>query len=121
MLFRSIESLHFKKGVFTVFVEIPKDTGKAVQIYYYKDTPFTPAQVAEILSRNAEGKLWYGSFDMMSARRSDGATARGGTLKQEDGTVRFMLAILSKSAGGLMEKSPAVEKGENEAKEIEGL
>jgi len=117
-----IESLHFKKGAFTVFVEIAKDTGKAVQIYYWKDTPFAPAQVAELLSRNAEGRLWDQSpYDALSARRSDGGTARSGEQKNPDGTVRYMLVVLSKSAGGVMEKSQADEVGQNAAKEIEGL
>ncbi len=118
-----IESLHFKRGAFTIFVEILKEKDRAIQIYYWKDTPFAPAQVAELLSRNAEGKLWdQSSYDMMSAKRSDGGTARGGMQKKEDGTARFMLAILSKNAGGaIMEKSPPDEVGENAAKEIEGL
>ena len=117
-----IESLHFKKGAFTVFVEIAKDTGKAVQIYYWKDTPFAPTQIAELLSRNSEGKLWEQSPSAaFSARRSDGGTARGGPQSNEDGTVRYMLAILSKSAWGFMEKSPADEAGESATKEIEGL
>jgi hypothetical protein len=117
-----IESLHFKKGAFTVFVEIAKDTGKAVQICYWKDTPFAPAQIAELLSRNSEGKLWEQSpYAAYSARRSDGGTARGGERKNEDGTIRYMLAVLSKSAGGFMEKSPADEAGESATKEIEGL
>jgi hypothetical protein len=117
-----IESLHFKKGAFTIFVEMLKETDRAVQIYYWKDTPFAPAQVAELLSRNAEGQLWdQSSYDMMSGKRSDGAAARGGMQKKEDGTARFMLAILSKNAGGVMEKSPADEAGQKAAKEIEGL
>ncbi len=120
--FGKIESLHFKKGVFTIFVEVLKEKDRAIQIYYWKDEPFAPAQVEELLSRNAEGKLWdRSSYDMMSAKRSDGATARGGMQKNEDNVVRFMLAILSKSAGGAMEKSPADEVGEKAAKEIEGL
>ena len=117
-----IESLHFKKSGFTVFVEIAKDTGKAVQIYYWKDKPFAPAQVTELLSRNSEGKLWEQSpYAAFSARRSDGGTARGGEQKNPDGTVRYMLALMSKAAGGSMEKSPADEACENAVKEIEGL
>ena len=116
------ESLHFKKGAVTVFVEIAKDTGKAVQVYYWKDTPFAPAQVAELLSRNAEGKLWdQNPYYAFLARRSDGGNARGQVQKNPDGTARYMLAVLSKSAGGAMENSPADEVGENAAKEIEGL
>ncbi len=117
-----IESVHFKKGAMTIFVEISKETGKAVQVFYWKDTPFAPAQVAELLSRNAEGKLWdQSAYDPYAARRSDGGTARGGEQKNPDGTVRYMLVVLSKSAGKVMEKSPADETGEAAAKEIEGL
>ena len=46
-----IESLHFKKGAFTIFVEILKEKDRAIQIYYWKDTPFAPAQVTELLSQ----------------------------------------------------------------------
>ena len=117
-----IESIHFKKGAFTVFVEISPATGKAIQIYYWKDTPFAPAQVAEILSRNAEGKLWsQNPFCEVSWRRSDGGTARGGSQRNQDGSLRYMLSIMSKSAGGFMEKSAADEQGEVAAKEVEGL
>ena len=122
--FGKIESLHFEKGACTIFVEILKEKDRAIQIYYWKDTPFAPAQIAELLSRNAEGKLWdRSSYDMtmLSAKRSDGGTARG-QVNEEDGTTRFMLAILSKNAGGaIMEKSPPDEVGEKAAKEIEGL
>lgn len=117
-----IESIHFKKGALTIFVEISPATGKAIQIYYWKDTPFAPAQVAELLSRNAEGKLWDQSpYYALSARRSDGGIARGQEQKNPDGTVRYMFAVLSKSAGTSMENSPADEAGQNAAKEIEGL
>jgi hypothetical protein len=117
-----IESIHFKKGALTIFVEISPTTGKAIQIYYWKDTPFAPAQVAELLSRNSEGKLWDQSpYYALSARRSDGGLARGQDQKNPDGTVRYMFAVLSKSAGGGLDKSPADEVGENAAKEIEGL
>jgi hypothetical protein len=119
---QKIESLHFKKGAFTIFVEIAKASDQAVQIYYWKDTPFAPAQITELLSRNSEGKLWaLNPYDAYAARRSDGGTARGGEQKNPDGTVRYMLAIMSKSAGGFMEKAPADDAGQNAAKEIEGL
>lgn len=116
-----IESLHYQHGDnFRVFVEVDPKSGKAIQIFYKKKTPFTAIQVAELLERNAEGSKWWpvSVTDENSEYRSlDGGFARGGSAKYGD---EYQFAILSGSEvrGRHPNLDAAREKARESLKEI---
>ena len=97
------------------------DTKRAIQIYYFKKTAFTRAQVAELLRRNAEGQLWLPpqAGAMGAFVRADGGYARAGAGLGPDKD-EYMFAILS----GSERSDPATVKdraaAEAELKELKG-
>lgn len=72
-----IESLEFQNDAGRMLVEISPKSQKVIQIYYRKKTPFTDAQLMELLNRNAEGGRWIPSKEGSAFIRSDGGMARG--------------------------------------------
>ncbi|WP_254506562.1 hypothetical protein [Anatilimnocola floriformis] len=89
-----IESLTFQHGGVRVLVEISPKSSTAIQIFYFKDTPFSGTQIAELQERNAEGSKWRpipidGGYRY---ERYDGGTMRKNKLESE-----YMLAFLSGS------------------------
>jgi hypothetical protein len=91
-----IESLGFQHGGIRLLVEISPHTGKAIQIFYFKETPFTGTQIGELLDRNAEGSRWRPNPTADNGYRFE--RADGGMMRTNKVADEHMLAFLSGSA-----------------------
>jgi hypothetical protein len=121
-LVSGIDSLEFQQGPIRMLVEISPKNERAIQIYYFKKTPFTGLQITELLERNAEGKKWWTndvSPNGFVYQRTDGGFARGGKRGEES-----MVAVLSGSevqGRDALADANREKAVKNELKEIEGL
>lgn len=117
-----IDSLEFQKGPIRILVEISPKNDRAIQLYFFKKTPFTGIQIAELLERNAEGQKWWTtevSPDGFVYHRTDGGIARGGKRGEES-----MFAVLSGSE--VQGRNPQTDADRDKAakeelREIEGF
>lgn len=107
-----IESLHFQADDFRSIVEISPKTKKAIQVFYFKKTPFAKTEIEELLARNTEGHTWKQEDKADSDRawqRSDGGSSRGGELHYADGKANESSFIVI--------SGPALRKGKAEEKQ----
>jgi hypothetical protein len=117
-----VESLEFQNGANRMLIEIAPETGQVIQIYYRKQTPFTDAQIMELLNRNAEGKQWIPTTEAGVFIRLDGGIARGKAGK--DATKigdEYQFAILSGSEAMPDVAATRKKEVEDALKELEGF
>jgi beta-lactamase regulating signal transducer with metallopeptidase domain len=73
-----INWMRFQVGEFRLIVEIAPTTKKVIQIYHFRKTAYTDAEIAQLLEQNAQGKPWKPENKAeYHWKRSDGVTSRG--------------------------------------------
>jgi hypothetical protein len=53
-----IEWMQLQVGNFRLIVEFAPTTKKVIQIYHFRETPFTDEEIAKLLEQNAQGQEW---------------------------------------------------------------